>query len=436
MGIFTLGEKLMNLTLEGSKTLLVEGPASVTVLSGKVSVLGSPIKHANGFVIRKGKRLPFTIERTADLNILLGYNASIEKIDGNTIPPSWSDAFEKLSSFHRKPAIAIVLGGIDTGKTSFCTYLLNKLLESGQKVAVLDGDLGQSDIGPPCTLAYANVFQPTPELYTLRAKNMFFVGVTSPIEALDRTIEGLVHLKSEILEGPVDFVLVNTDGWVEGEEAISYKTRFVEELKPDLIFCIQLRNELGLLLGALENFPKISAESPTNVMLRDREKRKNLRDMSYAKYLANSKAKTWFLDQFNIEEDILGLNQRGWSPIAKRAVDALETKPLHAAELSDAIMIVLDKNGSVNQKAVESAAYITKKKVRLIRKGEESGILLGLCDQKKRFLGIGVLYEVDYLKRKVRVLTPVREKPSSIVFGKVWLDENLREIPAPWNKTP
>jgi len=58
MGIFTLGEKLMNLTLEEGKTLLVEGPASVTVISGKVSVLGSPIKHTTGFVIRKGKRLP------------------------------------------------------------------------------------------------------------------------------------------------------------------------------------------------------------------------------------------------------------------------------------------------------------------------------------------------------------------------------------------
>lgn len=247
----------MNLTLEGGKTLLVEGPASVTVLSGKVSVLGSPVRHANGLVVREGKRLPFTIEGTADLTILLGDNASIEKIDGNTIPSSWSDAFETFLSFQRKPVAAVVLGGIDSGKTSFCTYLLNKLLESGQKVAVLDGDLGQSDIGPPCTVGYAIATQPTAELYALRAENSFFVGATSPSEALDRTIEGLIQMKSEILEKPTDFVVVNTDGWVEGEEAVGYKTRLMEELKPDLIFYFQLRNELGLLLGALENFPTI-----------------------------------------------------------------------------------------------------------------------------------------------------------------------------------
>ncbi len=426
----------MNLTLEGGKTLLVEGPASVTVLSGKVSVLGSPIRHTSGVVVREGKRLPFTVEETAELTILLGYNASIEKIDESTIPSSWSDAFESLLSFQRKPVIAVVLGGIDSGKTSFCTYLLNKLLESGQKVAVLDGDLGQSDIGPPCTVAYAIAIQPTAELYALKAEGIFFVGVTSPSEALNRTIEGLVQMKSEILERPTDFVVVNTDGWVEGEEAVRYKTRLVEELKPDLIFYLQLRNELELLLGALEDFRTIKAESPANVTQRDREKRKNLRDMSYSKYLANSKAKTWFLDQFTIEEDILGLNQRRWSALAKRAVDALETKPLHAAELSDLIMIVLDKNGSVRQTAIERVEEITKKKVRMIRKGEESGILLGLCDQKKRFLGIGVLRDVDYSRRKLKVLTSVLEKPSSIIFGKVWLDENLREIPSPWNRAP
>jgi polynucleotide 5'-kinase involved in rRNA processing len=120
----------------------------------------------------------------------------------------------------------------------------------------------------------------------------------------------------------------------------------------------------------------------------------------------------------------------------KRAVDALETKPLHIAELSDEITIVLDKNGSVKQTVIERVEEITKKKVRLIHKGEESGILLGLCDQKKRFLGIAVLREVDYSRRKLKVLTSVLEKPSSIIFGKVRLDENLREILSPWNKAP
>jgi polynucleotide 5'-kinase involved in rRNA processing len=64
-----------------------------------------------------------------------------------------------------------------------------------------------------------------------------------------------------------------------------------------------------------------------------------------------------------------------------------------------------------------------------IRQGEEGGVLLGLYDSQRKFLGIGILCKVDYMKKTLKLLTSVSEKPSSITLGKVWLDKNLKEIP-------
>ena len=147
----------MNKTVEKGKTLLLDGPASVIMISGKAEVFGFKVKESKKIVIREGKRLPFAVEETACLNISLGANAGAEEKEGNTIPNSWIEAYRIIREFQKKPTVIMVVGGVDSGKTSFCTYLTNKMVNDKCKVAVIDEDLGQSDIGPPSTVAYAHV---------------------------------------------------------------------------------------------------------------------------------------------------------------------------------------------------------------------------------------------------------------------------------------
>jgi len=361
----------MKRTVEKGKTLLVDGPASVSVVSGRVEVFGFSVKDAGRIVIREGKRLPFVVSETADLDALLGENANVEEVDGNTIPQSWIESVDALVNFQKKPVTVMVLGKADSGKTSFCTYLTNRLINEQQKIAVLDGDLGQSDIGPPCTVAYSFVTKPVTDLFALKTENAFFVGFTSPSEAVDKTIKGITLLKQEILGKAADFVVVNTGGGVEGEEAIAYKSRLAEELNPDVILCIKQNDELGPLLVALDKFRKSMIESPVVVRQRSREKRRNLRELGYIKYLADAKVKNWPLRLLTMEE---------------------------------------------------------QDKAQIMQNGE--GLLLGLYDAQRKFVGVGVLRKVDYTRKALKVLTSVSEKPASIALGKVRLDENLKEIEA------
>jgi len=421
----------MNRTVDNGKTLLVDGPASVAVASGKAEVFGSVLGGSSKVVIREGKRIPFTVMEKASFQISLGENASVEEVDGNTIPLSWSKSYEELVKFDKKPVTAIVLGTVDSGKTSFCTYLVNNLLREKRKLAVLDGDLGQSDIGPPCTVAYTFVTKPLTDLFNLELENAFFVGVTSPSAAINKVIEGLVTLKRQIAEDSPDFLVVNTDGWVEGEDAVNYKARLVEELNPDIVFCIQQKDELAPLLNALEKFKKVVVESPMAIRQRSREKRKSLRELGYIKHLKNAKVQSFPVSWLKIEDDwLLGLDRAsGNVRYARKVYELLGMKPLHFAELPDKICIVVGRGRWVNRDNIKKVEEFTKKKVVIVRKGEEAGLLTALYDQKRKFLGIGILYEVDFLRKTLKIYTSVSENVSSVAFGRVKLDKNMKDIP-------
>jgi polynucleotide 5'-hydroxyl-kinase GRC3/NOL9 len=271
-----------------------------------------------------------------------------------------------------KPAVVMVVGGVDAGKTSLCTYLINKLLREKRAVAVLDGDLGQSEVGPPCTVAYAFVAKPLTDLFGLKAERTFFIGVTSPSEALNKTIESIGALKTEVLKYPVDCVVVNTDGWVLGEDAVKYKLQLIEKLAPHIVLYIQQNSELELLLQRLEKFRKVLVDSPSATKERNMEKRKNLRELNYIKYLENAKVKTLSLNRLNIDLKTFCL-----SPQAETSL---------------------------------------------------RGLLLGLHDAYNRFLGIGVLQGINSENRTVKALTAVDVDPAWVAVGKVRLDEYLHEI--------
>ncbi len=421
----------MNRTIESGKTLLVDGPASASVVSGKVEVFGARLRNMRKIVIREGKRLPFAVKEKATFDISVGESTNVEEVDGDTIPSSWFQAFEELLNSQVKPFTAMVIGAVDSGKTSFCTFLINKLLNEGQKVAILDGDLGQSDIGPPCSVSYAFVTKPLTDLFALRAKNAFFVGFTSPSRAINKVVEGLASSKQKILSNNPDFVIVNTDGWVEGEDAVKYKLQLAEKLNPNIILCMQQKDELASLLEALQKFRKVSVYSPSAIRQRSTEKRRSLRELGYVKYLRNAKVKTIPLSWLKIEEDeLIGLGRNyGNTAQAGKIYGLLGMKPLHLAELCDKICIVIGKRRWIDSENIKNVEEITKKKVVVVHTGEEKGLLMALYDDERNFLGIGSLREIDYRRNVMKIYTPVSEKISIVTVGRVKLDENLKETP-------
>jgi polynucleotide 5'-kinase involved in rRNA processing len=111
--------------------------------------------------------------------------------------------------------------------------------------------------------------------------------------------------------------------------------------------------------------------------------------------------------------------------------DLLGMKPLYMVELKDKIYVVIGRNRWINPENIKQTEETIGKKVVVTFKGEEKGLLLALYNDERKFLGIGVLREIDYGRKVIKISTPVSSGISTVIFGKVKLDENLREVAPP-----
>jgi hypothetical protein len=66
--------------VDKGNTLLIDGPASVNLLSGKVNVLGAPLHTKETFIVREGKRLPLWVMAQSSFDLTLGKGACIIQV--------------------------------------------------------------------------------------------------------------------------------------------------------------------------------------------------------------------------------------------------------------------------------------------------------------------------------------------------------------------
>jgi len=413
-------------TVNKGKVLIVDGPASVSLLSGEAEVLGSTFKVGDKVVIREGKRMPFEVRKRATFDLMLGEEPSFQEVDESTIPPSWENAYEKIMS-NEKPQTVMVMGGVDSGKTSFCTYLANKALRRKRKVAIIDADVGQSDIGPPSTIGFSRITLPIKDLFEVEAEDACFVGSTSPSGAINKVIEGLTRLKAKALETDLNFLIINTDGWIEGEDAARYKVWLTEAVAPNVVVGIQQQNELTPILTALKEVTVLSVDSSPAILKRDRDKRRVLRELSYKKYLKGAKVLSFPLSWVKVEGAPIGTSSLVTAEQIERVSKLMDTSIVYCEETANAVFVVLRKDQWVGEEQLKKVEEGFEKRVKIIREGEEKGLLVALQDLRESFLGIGVLCEVDYERRVMKVYTPVSANVSTISFGQIKLDKQGKE---------
>jgi len=418
----------MRRTVEEGNTLLVDGPACVNLLKGEAEVFGAPLKAGAKTVIREGKRVAFEVKKKAQFDLMLGEGSSVEEVKGSTIPTSWEESCNTILALTEKPVVVMIMGEVDSGKTSFCTYLANKALKEKRKVVVVDADLGQSDIGPPSTIGFQRLTQPIRDPFLLKAEKARFIGTTTPSGAMTKVIDELSKMKEEGLREAVDFILINTDGWVQGEDAVRYKLRLIERVTPNVVVGIQQQEELKPILADLREINVIYVESPFAIKRRDREKRKILRELSYKKYLKGAKVQSFPLSWVRVEGIPFGTNTSLNEKRLEKIRAKLGADPIHCGETSDSFVIVLGKNQWANTEQISSLEEELGKKVKLIREGAEQGLLVGLHDAKESFLGIGILDRIDYKRRVLLIYTPVTADVFSVHIGQVKLDKKGKEI--------
>ena len=203
------------------------------------------------------------------------------------IPPEWEELDLKGLS-----GTLMVVGPPDVGKSTFARYLFKRLNKLFRRVAYLDGDPGQSSLGPPGTMTLAlaengdDTFPPRGQIWR------GFVGSVSPAGHMLPVLTCASRLAEAAREAGAPVIIYDTTGLVDPSQGGIYlKLAKIDLLRPAVLFAIQRDQELKSLVLPLRRSRRlqmVELKPPSAAQRRDSAVRKAHRATQYANYFANS----------------------------------------------------------------------------------------------------------------------------------------------------
>jgi polynucleotide 5'-hydroxyl-kinase GRC3/NOL9 len=149
--------------------------------------------------------------------------------------------------------VILVVGAPDTGKSTFARYLYRRLCEHHERVGFIDGDMGQSTLGPPTTMTLAfdqlafDQLDGTSPL--TRPRYRTFVGDVTPKGHMLPTLVGAHRLVQKARGEGASAIVFDTTGLIDpAQGGGELKRAKVDLLQPAAVVGIQRRDELEYLL--------------------------------------------------------------------------------------------------------------------------------------------------------------------------------------------
>ena len=300
--------------IDKGNTLIVKGPARVTLLEGELDVLGKILQskkkksssntpngeNENVLIIPSAHCYPFYAIDNIQLEIYTSNEENLKEIKENSISPIWvkikDDLIAQLKKERETPLKIMVLG-FSSGKTTLIKYLANNFIKEGLKGGYLDSDLGQQLIYVPTTINLGTIKEYIISSENIQSENTFFIGATFPkgdykyIVSLScrKMIDDYIAENKD-----VDFVLIDTDGWIKTEAGIVYKSFFIKSVNPDVLITFH-GDEIDELKEIEKNAASENKQRKTYLIEdvneyfyeRDKDERRFLRQSQFSKKFAD-----------------------------------------------------------------------------------------------------------------------------------------------------
>ena len=199
------------------------------------------------------------------------------------------EAYERLLA---DPGVVFLLGGIDTGKTTFGIELATRAVAAGIPTAIVDADIVQSTIGPPTTVGLKFVKADTDMSRDSlrRADAMGFVGSIIPKGHLLPLTSYTGKLVTRARNEGMKLIIVDTTALVSGIYGQTLKFFKMDLVAPDTIVAFERGGELDPITGIASRFTAAEVlELPVapSVVPRTAEDRVTFREGQFASYLGD-----------------------------------------------------------------------------------------------------------------------------------------------------
>lgn len=153
----------------------------------------------------------------------------------------------------RERGVVMIIGAPDTGKTALARKLLAEALLAGRNVALVDGDVGQTSVGPPACVGLKWVRSQDDLDQLAEADQMRFVGSVSPDGVVLSQVVATAALV-DTARAEADLVVLDTTGSVSGVVGQTLKYHLAELCRPEMVVGLQRGGEIEPIVGMLRRF--------------------------------------------------------------------------------------------------------------------------------------------------------------------------------------
>jgi len=183
----------------------------------------------------------------------------------------------------------VLLGGIDTGKTSFGLGLAEAARSRGMRVAYVDADIDHSMVGPPACvgLKFCQDLERVDEESVAFADALAFVGSVTPQGHAFALATATAHMVAVARAHEADLIVVDTSAYISGVYAEVLKYRKLQLVRPDAVVGFQRGEELDPILSTVARFfsiPVTGLKVAPGIRERSVEERVSYREARFRSY--------------------------------------------------------------------------------------------------------------------------------------------------------
>ncbi len=347
------------------------------------------------------------------------------------IPGEWEQSADRIKQDAKTCIVTcIVIGKIDSGKSTFCKYLTHTWTASKIRVGYVDSDVGQSTIGPPTTVGL-KIFNTPPNQHDhSNLSELHFVGNTSPEGFLLQTLHAVKRMADKSHQQGSQITLVDTTGLIDGPVARIFKLHKIEMLRPQWIVALQAEDEMEHLLKGYEKmgWQIIRLACSKQVVTRSQAERQKYRNERYKAYFKSAKVINCPIHKVVFPSCILGTGQRINPLTLPKETYMSDTKYLYIEKCGSELLIIVDR-------LVDSTPFCKIKEyfgvtsIACIERFELKDILVGLNDRDNNTLGLGTIIDLGPLDDKLTLFTPVQDihKVTAIYLGNIKVEQGEKE---------
>jgi len=415
-----------HLNLEKGKVIRIMGPASIAVSKGKIRILGMNFTSGTKVVIHRYRSYAVKALEDSTISVVLGEGGGIEEpTAGEEVIDVWEEASKFIID---NKGVAVVLGPVDSGKTSFSLLVANMAIEQGLRPAIVDADVGQGDLAPPGFIAMKILTTPLLWLREVRGEVMRLIGSITPTHAfaMSRLVVAIRDLVDIAVQKGAKPIIVNTDGWTTGYLAIDTKLSIIKTVHADYvvvlddILCERIKRALGSLVNVL------CLPRPKVVRERDRIDRRLLRKQHYQSFFQKARRVCLRLSEITLLNSCLASGTL-WSLEAVEKLSKELGLRVHAVvEHDDVFVVLLERADSVISQRLRE--LLPQKEVYVVTRDSVKGLLAAVLNERLEEIAPALIDSLDLDRNEICILTEYDGIASGLSISRIKLSSEWEEV--------